>query len=356
MARHITKEYQIVAFVQLTAIDESAISSLENRTQFLYCWLLEKSTKEIIETNHFIDYLSNYTQKETPKTKKFENDAKFHVDTLPYYYGNEGKRQGVARFFLDILQSKEPQTLLLFSDENMDWMYEDTDFAKHWSNLFCETLRLGNRVKIIHTVNRDSHSMMEAMTMWFSAYMTGSIEPYYYPRLRDCLFQRTMLIAPKSGALISTSVKHETENMLNLYITDKKAISSLILEYNQLLSQCKPLMRIFTKNNHASFIENFLILNHVPQNMTVSHGIPSLFSMPETLAKEISETNHCPVFYETWKDSVRAFHKNIENHHITEIILSPKEAVKHLDTIRLPIVEMILQKILFIQKNNTAHI
>lgn len=28
-----------------------------------------------------------------------------------------------------ILQEKEPQTLLLFSDENMAWLYKDTAFA-----------------------------------------------------------------------------------------------------------------------------------------------------------------------------------------------------------------------------------
>lgn len=46
-----------------------------------------------------------------------------------YLYGHAGKRKAVEQFFLMILQEKEPQTLLLFSDENMAWLYEDTVFA-----------------------------------------------------------------------------------------------------------------------------------------------------------------------------------------------------------------------------------
>lgn len=46
-----------------------------------------------------------------------------------YLYGHAGKRKAVEQFFLMILQEKEPQTLLLFLDENMAWLYEDTAFA-----------------------------------------------------------------------------------------------------------------------------------------------------------------------------------------------------------------------------------
>ena len=54
-----------------------------------------------------------------------------------------------------ILQEKEPQTLLLFSDENMAWLYEDAAFADRWAELFTHVILKGNRVRIIHTVTRN---------------------------------------------------------------------------------------------------------------------------------------------------------------------------------------------------------
>ena len=80
-----------------------------------------------------------------------------------------------------ILQEKEPQTLLLFSDENMAWLYEDTAFAARWAELFAQVLARGNRVRIVHTVSRNMNEMLEAVTKWVPIYMTGAVEPYHYP-------------------------------------------------------------------------------------------------------------------------------------------------------------------------------
>lgn len=87
-----------------------------------------------------------------------------------------------------ILQENTPQTLLLFSDEDMSWLYEDAAFAARWAELFKEIIERGNRVKIIHTITRDINDMFEAIVKWIPIYMTGAVEPYFYPKLRDGLF------------------------------------------------------------------------------------------------------------------------------------------------------------------------
>ena len=69
-----------------------------------------------------------------------------------HLYGNAGKRKAVEQFFLMILQEKKPQTLLLFSDESMAWLYEDPAFSARWMELFKQVILKGNRVRIIHTV------------------------------------------------------------------------------------------------------------------------------------------------------------------------------------------------------------
>lgn len=103
----------------------------------------------------------------------------------------------------------------------MAWLYEDAAFAARWAELFTQVLMRGNRVRVIHTVARSMNDMLEAVTKWVSIYMTGAVEPYCYPRLRDGLFQRTMFIAPNTAAIISTSVQQDTDGMLNLFLTDK---------------------------------------------------------------------------------------------------------------------------------------
>ena len=65
-----------------------------------------------------------------------------------------------------ILQEKTPKTLLLFSDENMAWLYEEPSFAARWAELFNQVLMKGNRFRIIHTVSRNLSEMIEAVTKW----------------------------------------------------------------------------------------------------------------------------------------------------------------------------------------------
>lgn len=98
-----------------------------------------------------------------------------------YLYGNAGKRKAVEQFLLRILQEEKPQTLLLFSDEDMAWLFEDMTFALRWRELFTEVILKGNRVRIIHTVARNMNEMLEAVMKWVPIYMTGAI-PHSYGR------------------------------------------------------------------------------------------------------------------------------------------------------------------------------
>lgn len=118
----------------------------------------------------------------------------------------------------------------------------------------------GNRVRIIHTVSRDLNEFLEAITKWIPIYMTGMIEPYYYPRLRDGVFQRTMFIAPDTAAVISSSVQQDTEGMLHIFLTDRAAVGALVTEYERYFMLCRPLMRILQDRRRSGFTETFSVL------------------------------------------------------------------------------------------------
>lgn len=96
----------------------------------------------------------------------------------------------------------------------MEWLYEDAVFGARWAELFRRVLEKGNRVKIIHTVARDIHEMPEAVTKWLPIYMSGALEPYFCPKLRDGLWRRTLFIAPDTAAVVSSSVQQNTNGML----------------------------------------------------------------------------------------------------------------------------------------------
>ena len=160
------------------------------------------------------------------------------------FFGNEGKREGVRFFLEDLVQSGKPCTLLLHSDENIDWLTEDPAFTKVWAGLLVQIAANGGRIRIIHSIGRKLNEMWEAVQKWLPLYMTGAIEPYYYPLLRDGVYLRTTFIAEGRSAFVSNAVQGQKGDPLSFLISDPQAIRALEEEFAAFLALCKPLMEV----------------------------------------------------------------------------------------------------------------
>ena len=162
------------------------------------------------------------------------------------FYGNRGKRDAVIQFLSELGSAKSPRTLLLYSSEEMSWLYEDPTFERAWAELLMARLKEGWRVRIIHTISRDLTEMWEAVRKWLPLYMTGGIEPYYYPRLTDGATRRTLFVAEGRSAIVSSSVSGQKGEPLNILLHDPAAVQALRQEFTAFLALCGPLMEIAT--------------------------------------------------------------------------------------------------------------
>lgn len=338
LAKHLKKDYQLNALQKLTGIPGSVLSSPESIGHFLETWLLEKEPDSTVSTARLISGFSHIANSSLPKPEStaVEEAPLRYMDHL---YGNAGKRRAVEQFFLMILKEEKPQTLLLFSDENMAWMYEDEAFARRWAELFTQVLMKGNRVRIIHNVSRNLNELIEAVIKWIPIYMTGMIEPYCYPRLRDGLFQRTMFIAPKTAAIISSSVQQETDGMLNLFLTDQAALDTLTEEYEHLFSLCRPLMKVYSGKDMEQTSKAILNLVSAEGATNYTSVMPPLFAMPESLVHEIVEMTGCEALFTAWKKDVSVFRKNIKSYQYTVNVLDPEIAMLSPQLMSFPMAE-----------------
>lgn len=167
------------------------------------------------------------------------------------------------------------------------------------------------------------NEMLEAVTKWIPIYTTGMIEPYCYPRLRDGVFQRTLFIAPHTAAIVSSSVQHNTDGMLNLFITDRAALDALVAEYENYFVLCRPLMRIFIERDKADFLKSALSLAAAEGNSYFGCAMPPLFALPEKLAQELSKQSGNESLLLKWQQSLAIFRKNIKKSHLTLVLLDP---------------------------------
>lgn len=322
---HIKKEYQITALQKLTGIENTILASPKSTALYLEQWLLALEQ----DTSSAAERLISGFSRIASRTTLFSSDDtawKAPQKYAAYLYGNAGKRKAVEQFFYVILQEKKPQTLLLFSDENMAWLYEDAAFAARWTELFTKVLLKGNRVKIIHMTSRNMNEMLEAVTKWIPIYLTGMIEPYYYPRLKDGIFQHTMFIAPETAAVVSSSVQQNTDGMLNFFLTDRAALSALQTEFDHYFALCRPLVCVFTEKDADAFHRNAKCLFAAEGNAWLCSAMPPLFTMPEKLLREISEKNGYEQLITEWRHTLNLFRKNIKEQHLSLILLNPESA------------------------------
>ena len=325
-SRHCEHDYQQKAIAE--ALNLGSLPNDESRlSECISKWLLTGGKNGTDTVESFLTGLSKIKNRQAvsvigsggcagPERQKSDNAV---------FFGIAGKRQAVLEFLSDAISKGKSQTLLLFSDEATDWMAEDRDFALQWSFLMSQFLVKGGKIKIIHTVSRNLDEMLSAISQWMPLYMSGSIEPYYYPKKRDGVFKRTLFIAPNVSAVISTSVGSTAEKAANVLLRDKDAVASYETEFREYLSLCRPLMRIFTLKDEKAYFESLYGFEKEPSDAIIKTASLSLLTMPENVFLAITSRQEGvgEAFLVNYKKRAAIFEKNLSAHSFTEIITLP---------------------------------
>ena len=272
-----------------------------------------------------------------------ENAASGFPDTqTAFYYGNAGKRKCVIQFLTELSALNEPVKLLLHSEEDMLWMYEDPDFFRNWSVLMKVILQNGGRIVIVHTVRRTLRELLEAVAKWSPLYATGLIESYYCPRLRDNIFKRTLFIGCGKAAIVGQTTGETGKNRLNMFVHDPRAVNALEKEFFDFLSLCRPLMKIYNASNFAQ-IAPVLSRYPVSENRTFQlHATPSWLSMPESVARSLSRHPGCELFYD-YMDRYRSLlfmHEGKQSGPVTDLFPLPDIAAVKDGKVQVPLADV----------------
>lgn len=330
-ARQCVEEYQQKALLEVIQKPAALLQNPKNKTQLIYSWLLDDGSEDTAAVHGFLDDIANI------QFKKPLNEASLpypeansnHCD-VSLYYGNEGKRQAVLGFLSLVLESQQKSTLLLHSDESIDWLIEDLSFLAAWAEMLEKIIMQGNKIKIIHVVSRNLDEMLEGLTKWMPLYITGAIEPYYYPKKRDGVFQKTLFVAPGIAAVTSTSINIMGKKTVNILLKDMDAVSALTEEFNGYLNLCKPLMRIFTANDQLEYLTTLEEFEKEPADAIVKAGYLSMATMPASVAEAMINRSNDFIKQDLMDSFYKrkvGFEHNLQNNCFYEIIQLPDIAV-----------------------------
>lgn len=330
LARQLKEDYQKKAL-----LDALKLMNLPSDTSLLADeithWLIQDGGNSTQQVGRFLNTLSGMVNRSVQVGQSDDSKPYFPDQAVSIYYGIEGKRKAAEYFLSEVAACESPQTLLLFSDEGTAWMTEAPTYARKWAELMIRVLSRGNRIKIIHTVSRDLDEMLSAINQWMPLYMSGLIEPYFYPKKRDGIFKRTLFIAPETAAVISNSVGNQASSAANVLYRDRDAVASFAEEFLQYLRLCRPLMRIFTTREREGCYATLAEFEQGQADALIKTESLSLLTMPKPLLMQILKRSGMDVYVDSSLHDARyqCFLENLQSNHFTELISLPDiEAVK----------------------------
>ena len=249
---------------------------------------------------------------------------------MDYFYGNAGKLTAVELFLGRLCLSGKPHELLLFSDEEMTWLYEDQGFTSRWAAMLLYLLSTGSTIQIPHFITRSKTEMFEACRNWIPLYMTGSINPWYCPIPRDGVLKRSLFVAAGHSALISSSVGDSTADMLNIMVTDKKAVSALAAEHRNYMKLCRPLMHIHNARDIPGYMRSISSFEQEKGDLLAAQPIPSFFAFPHSVVQEVAERCSLPELVSRHQKACAAFRTAMKsgNRHTDIVHLPDPEKVR----------------------------
>ena len=284
---------------------ESDFKSEQIIITFLKKWLTEKD-------NNF-DLLIN--------TNNYGNAATAQFDIYKY---KKGRRDAYLRFLDIALSLPAGQDMLVFTQEDITWNIEDAAFVAIWEKKIKEILRRGDRLIIIHFMERHIRSMFPLLTHWLPLEAEGQVLHYYIPTYANPLFKTTLFIVKDKVAFTGISTKETENTLLTYFFTDPAVVQHCQSNFHALLDISRPLFEQNSLVKTTRLPDVILDAQQQKDNSYVYSSLPWVNTMTRDVFHEIlTETNFD---HDSIKDYLlyferlqQAFFNTIKNNHYRQI-------------------------------------
>ena len=294
---------KISSFIASHYTDSTWLTGLLNADSFssesackdaIMQWLLsdiDQIQKED-EISHFLSYIDRFDLNEYIRAIHFDElktpTVPFQPRNARWCYGIDQMMEAELDFLRSTVLSRSKQDVIMYSDMPMERMSEDLEFPKKWMFGMAMLVKKGLHLHIIHNIDRPLHEMMLGLEAYIPMYMTGLISSYYLKKPQNDVFLhfiRSSGAAAVGGEAISG---HQAEG--RYYFSRKEEdIQYYCKRAELLLSQTKPLMKIFLKEDKRDFFAFFQNSAALAGSRRFILSTPPLYTMPGNLLEKMLE-------------------------------------------------------------------
>ena len=296
----------------------------ETLTDKLYNWMLGDAP--MIE--HIFENITHppVTADANPKYASVPTPASLNEQTR-FYYGTEGMREALRSIFNIVLQLDRPCPIYLVSDLNMEWLFEDYQFMKTFSDTLLQIFQKGYTLCHIMPSLNYMNRYVESLRYWLPIYASGKAEVYYYPRLRDNLYRRSLLIFPGHCVQVSTGIGN-TPDLITVNSTTPSLVDAYFLQFRHKLALCRPALV-----THSDSMSQFLCFRELLQTQSPiiqNAANPSPYTLPVPILDDCIQQETIPGWKKMWellKEDTVKFEERISHTVFFEIcpLATPEE-------------------------------
>ena len=239
-ARRCTTDYQRRALAEIVGTNMIFTIKIDQLSELLYYWLCGDNDG----VGRFMRTFEALRDSGNEEHESVDIVCEFHEGTS-VYYGNEGKRAAARAFYQYLLMLDAPETIFLSNEEADDWMTEDYGFFSTMQEWALHLTQRGFKICQITQPLMSGGQMLESLTRWIPLYMTGQVEAHYYPRLRDNVHRRSIVVVPGKVAVVSNSMAGSRSSYAVVYTDDPKLTHVYETEFRDYLSLCRPMLNIY---------------------------------------------------------------------------------------------------------------
>lgn len=261
----------------------------ETMSDIIYSWLTDTSSLDEFQPLSVSDYPNKSAR------KKAENDTQM-------YYDSTGKQKAFADLYKHLCRISPDNTIYICSEET----YPVESSASQISQLIEKLLSKGFKICQILFPIENMEIALQSTSNWINIYASGTIDTYYYPRIRDNLYRRTMIIVPGEISLTNTYINNNAQNYQTILSTDINIVSfdyALFCEYKKM---CKPAFAIHSSlEDKTQCVDRYILKNQSRLHFSESLPVETLPSqMLYYLKKKCSpEQKRLLSFADKYKDS-----------------------------------------------------
>ncbi|MEG2367645.1 MAG: hypothetical protein RSB53_05970 [Oscillospiraceae bacterium] len=203
------------------------------------------------------------------------------------FYGNEGKRRATQMFVRLVLAAPPGGEIKLLTDEPTDWIWTEKEYSGELAASIAGATARGDPITRIVPRTYDLSMAFDTVTRWLPLYMTGQVHSYYYPHLRDNIYNRTLYVVNGVAALVSTSIGQKTEGGTTFLTTDPAIVASYNREFDAYLALCKPATKVYDFGSAPSQFRGCIsdFYRHYSDCIVMTGGPSFISTPPKTIEK-----------------------------------------------------------------------